>query len=152
MKKQLFPFISLLLIVLALFGCDSKSVDLNIVLEDVNSSLSIQNVTTVNTVDDLKSYYQIDESDVSQFVCELSDDSTDIFELVVIRAVDAESAKNIAARLNNHYESLLNTASSYSPELTDVISNSGVRRNGVFVDLIVSDRYEEVAAVLDKYF
>lgn len=121
----------------------SASVDLNAVLDKINSEngLSLEKVTEAKKV---KNYYRaMNMDDVKQFAVEMdkSDPNAPV-EIVLIEAVDAEAADRVEAALKKTYDDVLSTYTSYTPQKVDMVKACKVTKDGNFVSLIITDNAE----------
>lgn len=144
--KKVISLVLVALVAIAVFaGCGgnngdaAKSVELNSVLDQINSSngLSLEKVTEAKMI---KRYYGVDEADVKQFAVEM--DKTDPnapVEIVLIEAKDADAATRIETALNTRLNSVLSTYTSYTPEKVDMVKACKVTKDGNYVTLIIAD-------------
>lgn len=79
-----------------------------------------------------------------------SDDTSE--EVVVFKAADAVSAKNISDNIPSFIESQEDTFSSYSEEDASRLKNAVSYINGVYVVLCVSDNPVEAQSIIDDVF
>ena len=131
-------------------GCGgSKDADLKAVLTDINNSFgeATSGLTQLESVDDLNKYYMIDTSTVKQYAAEITSDKAKApVEIVLVEANDAEGAKAIETVLNQRYQQICNTYSSYSPEEYEMAKNCGVTTSGNYVTMIIAEDYDEILA------
>lgn len=162
MKKSILCLIAIILTLSLLCACSSKdggdntakdqSVDLQVVFDDINEQFDFADLTVIEEKSKLNRYYMIDETTVEQFAAEFSVESSVFTEIVLIQAVDEDSAKDIAALLNSHYDARLSEAQSYNPESVAMLENCSVEQNGTYVSLIIADNATEVREVYNSYF
>lgn len=146
--KKVISLVSVFVLCLALVcGCGAKEVKLDDVLTQINSQYSLS-LNTLDGVDKLNRYYNIDTNDVKQFAAEINQDNNAPIEIVLIEANDADSAKRVANALNSRYNSIYSQYSSYTPEKLDMVKGCKVTTDGNFVSLIVAD---DASAMLDIY-
>ena len=144
----------LLLSVCLMGGCGgSKDADLKAVLTDINNSFgeATSGLTQLESVDDLNKYYMIDTSTVKQYAAEITSDKAKApVEIVLVEANDAEGAKAIETVLNQRYQQICNTYSSYSPEEYEMAKNCGVTTSGNYVTMIIAEDYDEILAKVNE--
>ncbi|MGN1130855.1 MAG: DUF4358 domain-containing protein [Ruminococcus sp.] len=135
-------------------GCGgSKEADLNAVLADINTSFedATSGLAQLESVDDLNKYYMIDTSTVKQFAAEITSDKAKApVEIVLVEANDAEGAKAIETVLNQRYQQICNTYSSYSPEEYEMAKNCGVTASGNYVTMIIAEDYDGILAKVNE--
>lgn len=154
MKKLIGMLLLLSILPLILVGCRDRQVDLNTVLDEINTRYpdSMTDMRRLTDVSELKNYYYIHPEDVKQFAAEVRSNTVDApVEIVIAEAVDSEAAQNIYDALERRYNSTVSQYASYSPEQLDVVQNCGVNRDGRFVILAVCDHYDGVMDVFNEY-
>ena len=144
--KRIISIALVALLAVALFaGCgnkdggSAKNVDLNAVLDTINSenNLSLDKVTDIAMV---KRYYNVAEEDVKQFAVESDKSNPNApVEIVLIEAKDADAAGRVESALTTKYKSVLSTYTSYTPEKVDMVKACKVTKDGNFVSLIIAD-------------
>lgn len=153
MKKIFVSLLAVLLCMTLLFGCSSaKEVDLQAVFDDINTQFSIADLTVIEDSDKLNRYYMIDPAKVKQFAAEFSIESSVFTEIVLIEAIDEDSATEIATLLESHYQTRLTEAKSYNADQVAMLEKCEVAQNGTYVSLIIADNAEEIVAVYNSYF
>ncbi|MBR2714967.1 MAG: DUF4358 domain-containing protein [Ruminococcus sp.] len=150
--KRLFTIFLLLLVLLTLCSCNDTQVDLNALLDDVNAQCGFDNMVIFDDISKLSDYYVIDENEVESFAGEIASGSSEYNEIVFIKAVDEDAAKEIKTRFFNRCQTLKIEAKSYDPEQYSVIENSEVFSNGLYVSLIISSEADSVKQIYDSYF
>lgn len=134
-------------------GCSSeaKDVDLNAVMDTINSDYGIQNVSAVEDKERLNTLYQIAEEDVESFAAEISD--TEITEIILVKAVDAEAATRVSEKLQIRLNGKKSQAASYEAEVLDLVQQCEVATNNdVYVSLIVADNVDDITATYNSFF
>lgn len=150
MKRIAGILLVVLIVVSAMCGCgSSKSVDLQGLMDQINSDFSIGGLKVVEDTSKLKRYYEIDEADVKSFAAEFASDATVYQEIVLVEAVDSDAAARIATQLENHLDAKLSDAKSYSPESEEMLSKCKVTQSGNYVTLIIGDDAEKIQKVVD---
>lgn len=134
-------------------GCSSeaKDVDLNEVLNTINSEYKIENTTAVADKEKLNTLYQIAEEDVESFAAEISE--TEITEIILVKAVDAEAATRVSEKLQIRLNGKKSQAASYEAEVLDLVKQCEVATNNdVYVRLIVADNVKEITDTYNSFF
>ena len=72
-------------------------------------------------------------------------------EIVIIRAKDVSSAKDIQKKLEDRLDYKEQAAQLYLTEYTPVIQAGIVRRDGLTLSLIVSEQVEQIVQVYEQY-
>ena len=152
MKKITAVILVLLFVVAAVSGCgsSSKNVDLNALMDKINTDHNISGLKVVEDTSKLKRYFEIEESDVKQFAAEYASDASVYQAVILVEAVDADAASRIATSLDNHLDSQISEAKSYSPESEEMLSKCKVSQNGNFVCLIIGDDAESIQKEVDS--
>lgn len=144
MKKILLLICSLLLVITLLCGCGAKSVDLNQIMDYINTEYNITNVTKIDDVTKLKRYYEIEKEDVKQFAAEYASDAKVYCEVVLVEAVDSNAADRIITSLQNHLDAKISEGRSYSPEDVAMLESCEVYKNGNYIALIIGADAQDI--------
>ena len=151
MKRILALAVSLLVIVGLLTACggeDVKSVVLGDLLSEVNTAYGISNMKVLDKASDMNRYYRIAEEDIKQFAAEMSTDSKTFTEVILVEAVDSAAVSRIVSALNNHLDTQVNTAKSYSKEFLDMIESRTVHSSGNYVYLVISENADAIEKLI----
>ena len=145
MKRVCAICIAAVMIIAIFTGCGaSKSVDLNTLLEEINSTYGLTDLKPIEDTDGLHRYYQIETDGVKQFAAEHTTAATVYSEVILIEAVDQDAAANIKAKLDEHLRSQLSDARSYSAEHVGMLEACSVKESGSYVYLIIGDNHEGI--------
>ena len=128
-------------------GDTEKEVVLSDVLDKINSKFSVpvDDMTAIETTDDLELYYNIAPADVKQFAAQTTKNTaTDISEIILVEAVDSDAAQRVYDALEYRYSSQRDLCASYSAELLAIINKCSVEIDGNFVSLIMSDSSKDI--------
>lgn len=133
---------------------DTKSVDLNAVLDDINTQFditesSVQGLKKLETTDELDRYYMIPADSIKQFAAERSSSSTDFTEIIMVEASGSDKIENIVTQLNSRLDAQRSTAKSYTPEAVEMLDGCSVKTNGNFVYLVINDKQDEIVKVIE---
>lgn len=157
MKKIIVSVLAVLMCMGLLTACAGASKTLNDTpLFDVVSELNTQlfndgdTMRVIDSTDKLELYYSVDPADVKEFAAEVAKNSaTEIDEVVLIKAVDANAAKRVAQKLELRLQSQKDLCASYSADLLAVADKCAVRTEGVLVTLIITEQYDEAVKICD---
>lgn len=151
--KRVLALLTALLLVLAMFtACGAKkNVDLNTVLNDVNSKHGLASLTKVEDTSGLNRYYKVAAEDVKQFAAELTKSASEGYtEVILIEATNADAAGKIKDLLETHRQDQLGDAKSYHPEQVNMIEACSAKTSGSFVWLVISDKQADINADIEK--
>lgn len=149
--KKVISIVSVFVLCLAFFtGCGAKEVKLSEVMDKINSDFSLS-LQTLESADELNTYYSIDTADVKQFAAEIDPNNNAPVEIVLIEAVDADAASRVESALTTRYNAIYSQYSSYTPEQLDMVKACKVTKDGNFVSMIVADKGDEMLNVFYSY-
>lgn len=149
--KKVISIVSAFVLCLAIFtGCGAKAVKLSEVMDKINSDFSLS-LQTLESADELNTYYSIDTADVKQFAAEIDPNNNAPVEIVLIEAVDADAATRVESALTTRYNAIYSQYSSYTPEQLDMVKACKVTKDGNFVSMIVADKGAEMLDVFYSY-
>ena len=149
--KKVISIVSAFVLCLAIFsGCGAKEVKLSEVMDKINSDFSLS-LQTLESADELNTYYSIDTADVKQFAAEIDPNNNAPVEIVLIEAVDADAATRVESALTTRYNAIYSQYSSYTPEQLDMVKACKVTKDGNFVSMIVADKGSEMLDVFYSY-
>ncbi len=152
MIKKLSGLLCAVALSLTLFACggnsNEKTADLNQVLTQIESQITLGDMVTYST-DDLKAAYGIDAADVKQSVAKVASDGLKADEIIMIEAVDAAAATRIEEKLQAHYEAKSNENITYNPEQYAMIQKCSVKRDGNFVTLFLSAHADQMTSAFE---
>ena len=155
MKRILAFTVALLMIVCSLAACggsdnggSSTSVVLSDLMNDINSQYGVSDLKVLDKASDLTRYYRIEEADVKQFAAEMSTSSSQFTEVIMVEATDSSAAERVATALNNHLDTQVNTAKSYTKDVLEMIESRKVMTSGNFVYLVISDNADAIEAAI----
>lgn len=118
---------------------EGKNIDLNAVMQSVNSAAGVT-ATKIETPEDLKRYYKkIDLADVKSFAAQKDKDN----DIVLVEATDTDAAGRVAAALDKKLQDIIRDSTSYSPEKAEIVKKCDVTVDGKYVSLIITDKADE---------
>ncbi|MEE0913875.1 MAG: DUF4358 domain-containing protein [Ruminococcus sp.] len=149
--KKVVSLATALVLCLAIFaGCGAKEVNLSEVIEKINSDYSLS-LQTLESADDLNTYYSIETADVKQFAAEIDSNNDAPVEIVLVEAVDSSAADRIESALTSRYNAIVSQYSSYTPEKLSMVEACKVTKDGNFVSMIVADNASEMLNIYYEY-
>lgn len=147
--KRFFIIVTAALLILCVFAaCNTKTVDLNAVMDDINGSYALGDLKVIEDTDGLHRYFQIDADSVKQFAAEISSSAKKYSEVILIEAVDQSAADTIKTQLETHLNAQLGNAKSYDAEQVAMLEACKVEENGNFVYLVIGDNHEGIEEVI----
>ena len=150
--KKLISLAALFILCLAILtGCGAKEVNLNEVMDKINSDFSLS-LRVLESADDLNTYYSIETADVKQFAAEIDANNDAPVEIVLVEAVDADAATRVETALTTRYNAIVNQYSSYTPEKLDMVQACKVTKDDNYVTMIVADNASEILNVYYDFF
>ena len=102
--------------------------------------------------DDMLNFYGIQSEDMESFAANLAADGITAKEIVLVKAKDEDSAKDVETKLQNRLEARRNEFNNYLPDQYAIVEKSEVKRDGVYVRLIISPQQEELVELYNSYF
>ena len=129
----------------------NKNVELSTIMTDIESKVTLPEMAVYTDVEDMLDIYGIKESDIKQFVAQVNADGLAQDEIVIVEAVNAESAESVRERLQKRYDNKLSQNENYNPTQAAIIKACKVEVNGNFVSLIVSPNAEKITEIYKSY-
>ena len=149
--KKVVSLVTAFVLCLAIFtGCGAKEVNLSEVMEKINSDFSLS-LQTLESADDLNTYYSIETADVKQFAAEIDSNNDAPVEIVLVEAVDSSAADRVEAALTTRYNAIVSQYSSYTPEKLDMVQACKVTKDGNYVTMIVAENASEMLNVYYEF-
>lgn len=160
--KKLLGITALILAVSALVfafaACGSKPaakdihLDLNAVMNGISTSIKMPEETTeIASAEDLMDYYGIDAALTNEYKI-IMNASGFQDEFIMIEAVDAAAAEQIAGILEEYRQGRMDEMKNYSPDMYKILENSVVNTTGRYVSLFVSEENEKIVSVYNSFF
>lgn len=146
--KRVYSAVALLFIIMMLLSaCGEPAKPLSEVFGNIKSEVTINNMNELTSVESLDKYYGIAKKDVAEFAGGINNTGVSQEEVVLIKAVDSDSANRIKTALDNRYQAKLNENKSYNPEQAKMIEKCSVEQNGLYVAMIISENADEIAKI-----
>ena len=93
--------------------------------------------------DDMLNFYGIQSEDMEAFAANLAADGITAKEIVLVKAKDEDSAKTVESKLQSRLDARRNEFNNYLPDQYAIVEKSEVKRDGVYVRLIISPQQDE---------
>lgn len=161
MKKTLFSAVSVftaLVMIFSLAGCgqndgDKENTAVTVTVTDIYKKIS-ESVTLPAEIAEYYSDYLVDEYGIDVDTIEecrvILGSYTD--EIVIIKAKNEDSVKEIAEILNEHIEDQKKVMSNYDPKQCKVLESSMVCSNGLYVAMFISADQDKMADIFNSFF
>lgn len=135
-----------------LMGCGSSVVQLNLTDTVATASAEVSNITTMNRIsaNELASYYNVSPTEYIQFSGLLPGIGTSADEIVIIEAVDSQTATIVYEAAQARLADKLRQAEGYLPEEYAIIEQGIVRKDGNYVALFVTPDVDAVVAAYER--
>lgn len=143
---------ALLLLVAAACGGEQKTADLDVkaVMADMLKQYPIQDGMELSE-SDLLNFYGIQSEQVEAFAADLAADGITANEIVLIKAKDEDSAAEVETKLQNRLDARRNELNGYMPDQYEIVEKSEVKRDGVYVRLIISPQQDALVDIYNSY-
>ena len=154
MKKNILS-VTAVLTALVMFASCSKnavaSVNFNEIYQKITQSVAMPEETFELSAEDLADYYGIEADKVAEFAA-VQDACGYKDEIVIIKAADDASAKEIETLLNGHIEYQRDSMKNYDLAQYDILVSSRVITNGVYVAMFISAGQDTMAEIFNGFF
>ena len=134
---------------LLLTGC-AGNVEKKPLNEAVNAALTESEGLMDFPADELEMIADISEDEITEYVYLASEDGISAREVIVLRAKDAQTAKNIQQKLTDYLERRRAETRDYLPEEYQLLSQAKVELKGQTVALIVGENAAKELEALMK--
>ena len=157
MKKMVRSVLLLSLAALMMLGasaCGGKQaaadLDVKAVMEDMLAKHPIENGMELGE-SDMLNFYGIPAEDMEAFAADLAADGITANEIVLVKAKDEDSAKTVESKLQSRLDARRNEFNNYLPDQYAIVEKSEVKRDGVYVRLIISPQQDELVELYNSY-
>lgn len=154
MKKIVLSITAVIMMLIMLASCGKSTVttvNVNEVYQKITESVEMPKETVELAKDDLIDYYGIEADKVSEFAA-VQDACGYKDEIVIIKAVDDASAKEIEELLNKHIEYQKDSMKNYDAAQYSVLGSSEVIANGNYVAMFISSEQGKMAEIYNGFF
>ena len=133
-------------------GGGSKTAELDVgqVMEAMLEKAPIEGSIQL-TQEDMLNFYGIPAEDIEAFSASLAADGITAKEIVLVKAVSEEAAGEVETKLQNRLDARRNEFNNYLPDQYAVVEKSEVKRDGVYVRLIISPQQDELVELYNSY-
>ena len=101
---------------------------------------------------DMLDYYGIKAEDMEQFSAVINSTGISAKEIVLVKATGEEAAKSVQEQLDKRVTNRMAEFENYLPYQFDIAANhSQVRRDGVYVSLIISGELEDLNKIYSGF-
>lgn len=157
MKKVVRSVMLLSLAALMMLGaaaCGGKQaaadLDVKAVMADMLAKYPIENGMELGE-SDMLNFYGIPADGMEAFAADLAADGITANEIVLVKAKDEDSAKEVETKLQNRLDARRNELNGYLPDQYEIVEKSEVKRDGVYVRLIISPEQEALVEMYNGY-
>lgn len=120
------------------------------VMDDMMTRVTVDDPFVMNE-NDLLDFFGIQETDWEEFAAVTCGNGISAQEIVLVKAVDEDSAEAVQGKLDDRLESRAAQAKDYLPEEYEIIQACETTRHGVYVSMIVHPEHEELEELYLSY-
>lgn len=95
----------------------------------------------------LKRVFGITEEQAEDFSGAICTDGLRQDEFIYIKAKDESTAKEVADKLQNDWQSKYNVIKNYDPDQVEIIESAKVETNGLYVYLVISEKADQIKQI-----
>lgn len=95
----------------------------------------------------LKRVFGITEEQAEDFSGAICTDGLRQDEFIYVKAKDEATAKEVADKLQNDWQSKYNVIKNYDPDQVKIIESAKVETNGLYVSLVISEKAEQIKQI-----
>lgn len=128
----------------------AADLDVKAVMADMLAKYPIQDGMELNE-SDMLNFYGIQAEDMEAFAADLAADGITANEIVLVKAKDEDSAKNVETKLQSRLDARRNELNGYLPDQYEIVEKSEVKRDGVYVRLIISPQQDQLVELYNSY-
>lgn len=136
-------------------ACSSDGVkadkSLGEIYEEIKAEVKLPDMVELDDADRLDRNYGITEEMVEEFAGGIDSSGVTMSEIVLIKAKDQDSAKQIEEKLNNRLSAKLDQNRNYNPEQAEIIEKCKVETNGLYVTMIISDEAQKITEIVNSH-
>ncbi len=100
---------------------------------------------------DMLDFFGIQSDSMEQFAAVTCSNGISAQEIVLVKATDEDSAKTVEEKLQNRLDSRRAEAKDYLPDQYAILEQCEVKRDGVYVRLIISPEAEALVDIYQSY-
>lgn len=128
----------------------AADLDVKAVMADMLAKYPIQDGMELSE-SDMLSFYGIQAEDMEAFAADLAADGITANEIVLVKAKDEDSAKDVETKLQSRLDARRNELNGYLPDQYEIVEKSEVKRDGVYVRLIISPQQDQLVELYNSY-
>lgn len=142
--KKIAVYLSLIFVATAFNGCGGKPADVNLarLMDKITERQVLSDGMDDINADSLERLYNITSAEYSQFTGKFNSVGILGDEAVIVEAVSKEAAVSVKEKMEQRYQSKLNTMEGYIPDEYEKIKKGAVTVNGNYVALLVATDQE----------
>lgn len=155
MKKYIYLVLSAVLL-LALASCsggkEEKDADFQVqdAMDAMLAQAPVDDPLTLGE-SDMLDFFGIQSGDMEQFAAVTCANGISAQEIVLVKAADENSAKTVEEKLQNRLDSRRAEAKDYLPDQYAIMEQCQVKRDGLYVRLIISPEEKTLAEIYEGY-
>lgn len=155
MMKKYFAVVLAGALSLSLCACggqkeEAAQFSVQTVMDDMMTQVTVDDPFVMNE-NDLLDFFGIKEGDLEEFAAVTCGNGISAQEIVLVKAVDEDSAETVQEKLDNRLESRAAQAKDYLPEEYEIIQACETTRHGVYVSMIVHPEHESLEELYLSY-
>ncbi len=126
---------------------NEPAADLRSVYDSVGEAVTLPSMVEGDD-DYISNYYGIDPADLEEYVFAEAEDATLASCVIMMKAKDAEAAGRVETALNTVLNQKAAEMQDYIPEQYDIVTDSAVKTNGLYVYLVISEDKSDIESVI----
>lgn len=128
----------------------AEKTELQAVLEKIKSEVTLPDDMVDFDARRLKRVFGITEEQAADFAGAICTDGLKQDEIIFVKAKDEKSAKDVAERLQNDWQSKYDVIKNYDPDQVEIIESAKVETNGLYVSLVISADAEKIKSIFNE--
>ena len=153
MKKKI-SMLAALCLVLGLSACGPKESTADFHVQDaMDAMLAAAPIDDPLTLEegDMLDFFGIKAEDMAEFAAVTCSNGTSAQEIVLVKAADEDKAAQVETSLQTRLENRKSEAEGYMPEELAIMEQCEVKRDGLYVSLIISPEAEQLTGIYQEY-
>lgn len=150
MKKLCIILAAVLVLCTALCACSSgaeSKKSLSEVWTKITNEVKFEDFNTFDAPKKLQRNYGITEDMMAEYAGGVNGSGVNQEEVVLVKAKDESSAKQIKDKLDTRFQSKLSQNKNYNAEQAKMIEGCKVEQSGLYISMIVSDNAEAITKI-----
>lgn len=152
--KKLYALIAALCLVAGLSACGPKEKAVDFHVQDaMDAMLAAAPIDDPLTLEegDMLDFFGIGADAMAEFSAVTCSNGISAQEIVLVKAADEEKAAQVETSLQNRLDSRKSEADGYQPKELAILEQCRVRRDGLYVSLIISPEAEQLTGIYQDY-